>query len=221
MKQHLINGADLMTQGRNVIKAVVAAPILYALTASAATAQQATYLDNEASYCEIFQAINPEVPERCLDELQNSRTRGLSRGITIHKAQQAVNSAMQGAKGGDAAVPAGPREIAMNIQFEFDSSRLTPEAMATLDRVADVLNSELMRDTAIVVEGHTDAIGSEDYNLSLSTQRALSVQFYLVEQHSISMDRLQVTGKGEVELYDPANPTGALNRRVEFTNLNS
>ncbi len=93
--------------------------------------------------------------------------------------------------------------------------------MTTLDRVAEVLNSDLMREKSIVVEGHTDAIGTESYNLSLSTQRALAVQFYLAEQHLIDMDRLKISGKGETELYDPAAPDAAMNRRVEFTNLNS
>jgi flagellar motor protein MotB len=47
------------------------------------------------------------------------------------------------------------------------------------------------------------------------------VQFYLVEQHLIDLDRLEISGRGERELYDPSQPDAALNRRVEFINLNS
>ncbi|MGI9492775.1 MAG: OmpA family protein [Geminicoccaceae bacterium] len=218
-----------MKQDKQRMKMAFAAPLAIAVMMSASTVfaeDKATLLSNQASYCEIFQAINPEVPEKCHDELGVAASgNGVTRGIKIHQAKQAVDSAMQGNANADSwnnqAAPAGPQTMAMNIQFEFDSSRLTSDAMATLDRVAEVLNSDLMSDKSIIVEGHTDAVGTDSYNLSLSTQRALSVQFYLVEQHLIDVNRLQITGKGEAELYDSANPRNAVNRRVEFTNLNS
>lgn len=209
-----------MLQRKKPIDIARATSLACALIVSSSTvmAEQATYLSNKASYCEIFQAINPEVPERCRTELDDNASAGsMTRSIKIHQAQQAVNSAMQGAPTTDD----GPREFAMQIRFKFDSSTLTPDAMETLDRVAEVLNSETMREKVIMLEGHTDAIGTDNYNLTLSTQRALAVQFYLTEQHFIAMDRLLVTGKGEAELYDSANPSASLNRRVEFTNLDS
>ncbi|MGI9449878.1 MAG: OmpA family protein [Geminicoccaceae bacterium] len=221
-----------MKQEKQLMKAAFAAPLVIAAMMSASTAvaeDKATLLSNQASYCEIFQAINPEVPEECLDELSEAASAGgLTRGIKINQAKQAVDTAIQGNAGASntwtdtaATEPAGPQTIAMNIQFAFDSSQLTLDAMATLDRVAEVLNSDLMREKSIIVEGHTDTIGSDSYNLTLSTQRALAVQFYLVEQHLIDVNRLQITGKGEMELFDSADPKGAVNRRVEFTNLNS
>ena len=218
-----------MKQQKPLIKAAAAAPLVIAAMMSASTVvaeDKATLLSNQASYCEIFQAINPEVPEECRDELSEAASAGgLTRGITINQAKQAVDTAIQGNAGAsntwtDTAAT-GPHAIAMNIQFAFDSSRLTSDAMATLDRVAEVLNSDLMREKSIIVEGHTDAVGSDSYNLTLSTQRALAVQFYLVEQHLIDVNRLQITGKGETELFDPTDPKAAVNRRVEFTNLNS
>lgn len=191
-----------------------------ALSTSTAIADQAIYLTNEASYCEIFQAINPTIPDECRDELDRDKfAGGKTRSIQMHQAQQAVSGAAQGNTG--TLDDEGERAIAMNIQFEFDSSKLTFEALDTLDRLADVLNSDLMKDKSIVVEGHTDSIGTESYNFALSTRRALAVQFYLAEQHLISMDRLEIAGKGEAEPYDPDDPKAALNRRVEFTNANS
>jgi len=218
-----------MNQEKQLIKTAFAASFAVMMSASTVFAEdKATLLSNEASYCEIFQAINSEIPEDCQDELGGSASSGgLTRGIKVHQAKQAVNSVIQGNASADntlanptAADQAGPQAIAINIQFEFDSSQLTPDAMATLDRLAKVLNSELMRENSIAVEGHTDAVGSDSYNLSLSTQRALAVQFYLAEQHLIDMNRLQVNGMGEAELYDSADPNNAVNRRVEFTNLN-
>lgn len=187
---------------------------------SSAAAQEAIYLTNEATYCEIFQAINPAVPDECREELDRKTFEGgLTRSLKMHETQQSVSGAVQGNTG--TLEQDGERAIALNIQFEFDSSDLTYEARDTLDRVAEVLNSDLMKDKSIVVEGHTDSIGTDTYNLALSTRRALSVQFYLAEQHMIDMDRLKISGKGELEPYDPANPKAALNRRVEFINANS
>ncbi|MGH1478342.1 MAG: OmpA family protein [Geminicoccales bacterium] len=191
-----------------------------ALSASPAMADQAVYLTNEASYCEIFQAINPIVPENCREELgHDTFDGGVTRSIQMHQAPKAVSGAAKGNTG--TLDDQGERAIAMNIQFEFDSSKLTLEALGTLDRVAEVLNSDLMKDKAIVVEGHTDSVGSDSYNFGLSTRRALAVQFYLTEQHLIDMDRLVISGKGELEPYDSADPKAALNRRVEFVNSNS
>lgn len=190
----------------------VAMACVLTLSASTAMADQATYLSNQASYCEIFQAINPNVPDHCQAELGNPNPRlGATRSIKMHQAGQVANDATK--------AETGPHAFAMAIQFEFDSSKLTPAAQETLDRVADVLTSDLMLDKAIIIEGHTDSIGTDYYNLDLSTQRALSVQFYLAQQHLIDIDRLEITGKGEAELYDPINPKAAINRRVEFTNL--
>jgi outer membrane protein OmpA-like peptidoglycan-associated protein len=207
-----------MSRENRLIDIACAAALAYAFSfsAPAAVAGEATYLSNQASYCEIFQAINPNVPDDCRAELgATAAGLGQSRSIKLH---QATNAA---AKAATPAAQGGPQAMAMNIPFEFDSAELTPQALAILDRVASVLNSELMADTMIVVEGHTDAIGSDDYNLALSTQRALAVQFYLVEQHLIDLDRLEISGRGERELYDPSQPDAALNRRVEFINLNS
>lgn len=185
-----------------------------ALSTSTAMADQATYLSNQASYCEIFQAINSNIPDHCQEELGIPAARlGAPRSIKMHQANQVASEV--------AKAETGPHAFAMAIQFEFDSSKLTLEAQETLDRVAEVLKSDLMSDNAIIIEGHTDAIGTDDYNLALSTQRALSVQFYLAQQHLIELDRLEITGKGETELYDPSNPKSGINRRVEFTNLDS
>ena len=210
--------------------------------AATAQADQATYLGQDASYCEIFQAINPSVPEHCFGELglSSQDVEPRTRSIRIHEPSKAVQSATYAAAPADASAEA-PAEaaapalataeatagagadedysIAMRVPFHFDSDQLTGEAKAILDRVARVLNSELMRDNDILIEGHADATGAEGYNLALSTRRALAVQAYLADEHMIVMDRLPATGKGEAEPYDPANPRASINRRVEFKNL--
>jgi OmpA-OmpF porin, OOP family len=76
-----------------------------------------------------------------------------------------------------------------------------------------------MQDKTVEIDGHADASGSADYNLTLSQLRARAVRAYLIQQHGIAPERLPFVGKGETELYDPAHPTAAVNRRVVFTNL--
>lgn len=107
--------------------------------------------------------------------------------------------------------------VAMLIQFEFDSAALTTESKSSLDTLGSMLMMEGMSDKKLVVEGHTDAIGSSTYNLDLSERRANSVRDYLVNSHGIESDRLTTNGKGENYLIDILNPKSAMNRRVQFS----
>ena len=107
--------------------------------------------------------------------------------------------------------------VAMLIQFEFDSDSLTAQSRKSLDTLGDMLQLEEMFDKKLNVEGHTDAIGSEAYNMALSMRRAESVKSYLVEAHDIDPARLNTDGAGESKLIDPTNPKSGLNRRVQFS----
>ncbi len=102
-----------------------------------------------------------------------------------------------------------------NIQFAFDSDVLRPSGMRVLDRVIDILNSYQNYD--IVIEGHTDDIGEDSYNLTLSEKRAKSVYDYLSKK-GISRERLDFIGLGEtVPQYPNTNEENRRrNRRVEF-----
>lgn len=102
-----------------------------------------------------------------------------------------------------------------NIQFAFDSAQLRPQGTKILDRVAQIL--EKYRKYDVIVEGHTDNTGKEDYNLSLSERRAKSVFDYLITC-GIDSNRLSFIGMGEsVPLYPNTNEENRRrNRRVEF-----
>ena len=117
--------------------------------------------------------------------------------------------------------PPAKKSMNARVQFEFDSFTLTDDARAVLDRLAGVLNDELMADKVVQIEGHADASGSDGYNLTLSQLRARAVRAYLIKEHHIAEDRLPFVGKGESEPYDAANPSDPINRRVVFTNLTS
>ena len=109
--------------------------------------------------------------------------------------------------------------VDLSIQFEFDSAKLLPESRPLLDNLAKAINSDKLRGFTFILEGHTDIVGSADYNQKLSNQRALSVLAYLTSK-GVSKERLKALGKGSTELLMPDKPDAAENRRVRII-LNS
>ena len=105
--------------------------------------------------------------------------------------------------------------VLKGVNFEYNSSRLTPRARAILDEVAEELKN--YPNVKVQVEAHTDSKGSSQYNLWLSKARAQSVIDYLVSR-GISSRRLIPIGFGETKpIASNATEQGrALNRRVEF-----
>ena len=101
------------------------------------------------------------------------------------------------------------------VGFAFDSTRLSDEAKATLDAVIAVMLET--PDARIVIDAHTDNVGSAVDNLRLSAGRAVAVARYLVD-NEIDGDRLQPRAFGESQpRASNATMEGrATNRRVEF-----
>ena len=105
------------------------------------------------------------------------------------------------------------------MQFDYASDRLTAEARRTLDRLARALRSTELGGLRFRVEGHTDSRGSAAYNMDLSVRRARAVAAYLAEVRGFAAARFDMVGHGESRPRDPANPEGAINRRVEIVTL--
>ena len=106
-------------------------------------------------------------------------------------------------------------EFNSSILFAFGKSTLTNAAQRNLDEFLKVL--EIYPETDIEVQGHTDSVGSEAFNQTLSEQRAATVSNYLVNR-GIRAHRLTIIGYGEL-LPKYLNDTDAgreKNRRVEF-----
>lgn len=99
--------------------------------------------------------------------------------------------------------------------FDFDKSTIKPEGRQVLDQVAAQANTINLE--TLIATGHTDSIGTEQYNLGLSQRRANSVKNYLVSK-GIPADRIYVEGKGEANpIASNATREGrAQNRRVEI-----
>ncbi|MCB1897636.1 MAG: OmpA family protein [Zoogloeaceae bacterium] len=105
--------------------------------------------------------------------------------------------------------------LALPVQFAFDSAAIQPSATFQLDAVAEGIRLA-GSGVRVMIEGHTDAVGSDDYNRRLSLARAKAVKNYLVYRHGISADQLVVEGLGEAMPIEAGNPFAPRNRRVEF-----
>jgi outer membrane protein OmpA-like peptidoglycan-associated protein len=109
--------------------------------------------------------------------------------------------------------------VDLDVNFEYASAALTPDARAVLDTLGKALTDPALKDSRFQVAGHTDASGSDAVNLALSEQRAQTVAVFLQREYGISAKRLQVNGFGRSKLLDAANPLSAVNRRVQIVNL--
>lgn len=101
------------------------------------------------------------------------------------------------------------------LLFDVNKATLRPESKLELAKLAGILNK--YPDTNVLVEGHTDATGTEEYNLELSRQRAQSVENYLASQ-GVDATRFTIMGYGESQpVATNETPEGRqLNRRVDI-----
>ncbi len=101
------------------------------------------------------------------------------------------------------------------ILFDVNSANLKPEATQNINKMAETLKK--YEDTEILIEGHTDDTGAENYNQKLSEQRAAAVSKYL---RSLGVKRSRIDEKGYGEMQPKAENTTedgrAANRRVEI-----
>ncbi|OEJ69504.1 hypothetical protein BEN30_02835 [Magnetovibrio blakemorei] len=114
---------------------------------------------------------------------------------------------------------APPPSVNIKVYFEFDSATLKPETMDTLNTLGEALTYGELNNYRFQIAGHTDAVGLDDYNLKLSSQRAQAVSNYLVTTFAIDPARLEAVGFGESQLLDWDHPDGEVNRRVQVTRL--
>ena len=102
-----------------------------------------------------------------------------------------------------------------SITYEFDSIRPPEEAYPILDKIATVLQDNTT--LHLIIEGHADIVGSEEYNYWLSGARAAAMKSYLVSR-GINAERIRIHayGKDRPITLDTSSEGRRANRRVEF-----
>lgn len=105
--------------------------------------------------------------------------------------------------------------VSSEASFDVNSSTVKPEFKPTLNKVADVLRSDARQTIRVV--GHTDSVGSDSYNQTLSERRAKAVGNYLVAQ-GVAANQVTTEGRGEREPRASNNTADGRtqNRRVEI-----
>lgn len=110
---------------------------------------------------------------------------------------------------------AAPAPVMAGVNFDFDRDVIRQEDFAKLDQ--DVATLKQWGDLKVEVAGHTDYIGTDEYNMGLSVRRADAVRMYLIEK-GVAADRLTAKGYGESQpVADNETEEGRFqNRRVEL-----
>ena len=108
-------------------------------------------------------------------------------------------------------------QVPDDLLFDFDKSKLKPEAKETLDEIIEEL-SELSTDVAIQINGHTDSTGEADYNMNLSEERAHAVADYMKENSDLDSETMEIQGFGDTEpiASNENEEEREKNRRVEI-----
>ncbi|MBF0219777.1 MAG: OmpA family protein [Gammaproteobacteria bacterium] len=109
------------------------------------------------------------------------------------------------------------------LQFDFDSDKLSDSSLPLLEELAAALHDSRLQGEPLLIAGHTDAVGEDEYNMDLSIRRARSVREYLRRHFAMGGEQLRIIGFGErlplVENDSEANRS--MNRRVEVIRLAS
>lgn len=107
--------------------------------------------------------------------------------------------------------------VSMRINFDFDKSDIRPDEYRTMHQVGEILNT--YPESKVHIAGHTDFIGSDEYNIGLSQRRVDSVISFLTARENVSYNRFFMPiGYGESRPIDTnTTPEGRFrNRRVDF-----
>lgn len=199
-------------------RAIVILLAVVALTVSGCATKK--YVQGETS------AVHTRVDdvERQVEENQTEIRRAQERtdenerriGETSRTAQEALERAQEAGKLAEGKLLYETVLTDDRVRFGFDRAELSDTAHAALDEFARQLKAEYDRDVYLEIQGHTDATGSDDYNLELGLERAEAVRRYLNREHGIPLHRMSVISYGEAEpIADNSTRDGrGQNRRV-------
>ncbi len=183
-------------------------------------------------------AQSSRIEEALTPKTAPGKTRSLTRSLNANPNaaadQQVLQKARTRAISIEAVAPASKEEreeiakvivdkpkIDIAIFFDYNSDVIGPKAVGAVNELGVALLSPALKDSTILLNGHTDAAGSPDYNLALSHRRAQSVRKYLINTFKIPEDRLLVAGFGFERLKLPDQPLAGANRRVEVVNTSN
>lgn len=123
------------------------------------------------------------------------------------------------ARGGNVNGGTAPIMLPTDLLFEYNSDQLAEGARLSLMKLGLLISRN--PNSQFIIEGHTDTIGTDQYNFELSQRRANAVVQWLINSLRLSTDRVKAVGMGKSRPLPSVNPNGtpqeqSLNRRVEI-----
>jgi outer membrane protein OmpA-like peptidoglycan-associated protein len=205
----------MLAAARHVVMAI-------AVLVVSSAAQIAPGYAEDPSAGQLIQSLQPKVKFRSFDPAQGEREAkqrelvgrlqsSKTRQITVEERKE-ISEVVK-----DNDLP----QVDLEVFFEYDSAAITPEAAPVLSKLGEALGSDKLKGSVFMVAGHTDAKGSDAYNLDLSTARANSVREFLIEKFHIEPKQLVAVGFGEEQLKNKDDPSADENRRVQVVNMQS
>jgi outer membrane protein OmpA-like peptidoglycan-associated protein len=157
-----------------------------------------------ADYCTILRAFTNAPDGRCPAAKPLGAVRSTGSAATSRFPKEAVTLAESGTESG------------YFIRFAFNSVELTPEYEEHVKRLSAVFKSPAMAGVCIKLMGHTDEVGSDDYNMRLSVARAKMIQTRLMADAGLPASQVSFDGLGERQPIPNVPKAHPLNRRVEI-----
>lgn len=153
--------------------------------------------------------VRPAGPDARTRSLIKDIARGKTRAITV-EARKKITTYVKKVKA---------PTIDLVIYFDYNSAVIRPDSYEVLFKLGRALTDKRLKGASFLVAGHTDATGSNAYNLALSQRRAFAVKVFLAKHFGIATAKLVAVGYGEEQLKNKYDPASGDNRRVQITNL--
>jgi outer membrane protein OmpA-like peptidoglycan-associated protein len=154
------------------------------------------------SRAQIVEALTAQPrPQSFADKL------GLTRSLTVADRNYVLATA-----------PPKPSVDLYEVQFEFNSAKITAEAEPQLRELGAALKEPRLKGSTILIAGHTDAVGGDAFNQLLSEHRAATIKWYLVDNFRVPAANLHTVGYGKQRPKNKDDLFAPENRRVEIIN---
>ncbi len=132
--------------------------------------------------------------------------------------EQAVSKAADENQGGGLSISADILRLCPNIKppkFGYDSAQVKDEWRQAIQSLSDCMNNGGLKGKAVLLTGHTDPRGDDDYNMQLGGRRAEAVKS-AVTSFGVDGSRVDVTSRGKVDAKGTDEATWAQDRRVDI-----
>jgi outer membrane protein OmpA-like peptidoglycan-associated protein len=170
------------------------------------------HFGDKSNICEIYEGLNKVDYDKIEDIIKKYQTQPTE--VDYTRIEDIVKK-YQNTSSGSGMNALQENWVLIGINFDFNKATIRPESIPILYNAAEILLKN--PDVKVEIQGHTDNIGSDNYNQKLSLRRAESVRNFLVAK-GIASNRLTTVGMGETKpIMDNKTEQGrGLNRRIEF-----